>query len=63
MRYPIEITEIDKTKKNTIVQRIIKLNSQAFSPRLGAVEDIANRLLRDRDALRVNKNWAFNFVK
>jgi hypothetical protein len=55
-----KLTELEK---NTIVQRIIELDFQAFSPRLNAVENMANRLLRDRDALRVGKNWASNFVK
>lgn len=27
------------------------------------MEDIANRLLRDRDALYIGKNWATNFVR
>jgi hypothetical protein len=52
-----------KLEKNTIIQRIIELNSQAFPSRLNAVKDMANRLLRDRDASRVGKNWASNFVK
>jgi hypothetical protein len=54
---------LTKLEKDTIIQRIIKLNFQAFPPRLNAVEDMANRLLRDRDALRIGKNWASNFVK
>jgi hypothetical protein len=47
---------LTKLEKSTIIQRIIELNSQAFPPRLNAVEDMANRLLRDRDASRVGKN-------
>jgi hypothetical protein len=31
-----------KLKENTIVQRIIKLNTQAFPSRLNAVENMAN---------------------
>jgi hypothetical protein len=54
---------LTKLEKSTIIQRIIELNSQAFSPRLYAIENMANRLLRDRDTSRVSKNWAFNFVK
>jgi hypothetical protein len=54
---------LTKLEEDTIIQRIIKLNSQAFFPRLSAVEAMANRLLRDRDASRVGKNWASNFVK
>jgi RecB family endonuclease NucS len=55
--------KLTKLEENTIVQRIIELDFQAFFPRLSAVENMANRLLRDRDALRVGKNWASNFVK
>jgi hypothetical protein len=54
---------LTKLEKSTIIQRIIELNFQAFPPRLNAIENMANRLLRDRDASRVSKNWAFNFVK
>jgi hypothetical protein len=38
---------LTKLEKNTIIQRIIKLNSQACPPRLSAVKDMTNRLLRD----------------
>jgi hypothetical protein len=55
--------KLTKLEENTIVQRIIELNFQALPPRLSAVEDMVNRLLCDRDASRVGKNWAFNFVK
>jgi hypothetical protein len=55
--------KLTKLEENTIVQRIIKLDFQAFPPRLNAVKDMANQLLRDRDASRVGKNWASNFVK
>jgi hypothetical protein len=54
---------LTKLEEKIIVQRILELDSQAFPPRLSAVEDMANRLLRDRDASRVGKNWASNFVK
>jgi hypothetical protein len=54
---------LTKLEESTIIQRIIELDSQAFFPRLNAVENMANRLLCDRDASRVGKNWASNFVK
>jgi hypothetical protein len=54
---------LTKLEEITIIQRIIELDSQAFPPRLSAVKNMANRLLRDRDASRVGKNWASNFVK
>ena len=54
---------LTKLEEDTIVQRIIELDSQAFPPRLSAVKNIANRLLHNYNALRVGKNWAFNFIK
>jgi len=46
-----------------IIQYITELFTRAFPPRLRFVEDMANRLLRERDALPVGKLWAHNFVK
>ena len=46
-----------------IVQYILDLDARAFPPRLASVEDMASRLLRDRDAPPVGKNWASNFIK
>ena len=54
---------LTKLEEIAIVQRIVELDSQALPPRLSAVKDMANRLLCDRDALPVGKNWASNFVK
>ncbi|KAJ3550687.1 hypothetical protein NPX13_g11465 [Xylaria arbuscula] len=45
------------------LQYILDLDARAFPPRLAGVEDMANRLLRDRDAPPVAKRWASNFVK
>ena len=50
-------------EESTLVQYILDLDSQGFPPRLSCVEDMANRLRADRDASRVGKNWASNFVK
>ena len=47
----------------TIIQYIVKLYTRAFYPRLCYVEDMANRLLRERDAPPVGKRWAYNFIK
>lgn len=49
-------------EESVIVQHILDLDSRSFPPRLSSVEDMANRLLRDRGASRVGKNWASNFV-
>jgi hypothetical protein len=38
-----------------IVYYVIELSERAFPPRLCGIEDIANYLLRERDALPVGK--------
>ena len=50
-------------EEKAIVQYIIELVARAFPPRLCGVEDMANQLLRARDAPPVGKRWAYNFVK
>ena len=50
-------------EESTIIQYILDLDSRGFPPRLAGVEDMANRLLRDRDASPVGKRLASNFVK
>ncbi len=53
---PIKSKNLSTSEENTIVQRALELDAQGFPVRLSSVEDIANRLLRDRDAIRVGKN-------
>ncbi|KAM9874243.1 transposase [Verticillium dahliae] len=48
-------------EESTIVQYVLDLDSRSFPPRLSGVEDMANRLLAERDATKVGKNWASNF--
>lgn len=50
-------------EESVIVQYILNLGSQGFPPRLSNVEDMANRLLAEREAGRVGVNWASTFVK
>jgi hypothetical protein len=50
-------------EEKAIVQYVIELSARAFPPRLSGVEDMANHLLRERDAPPVGKRWAHNFVK
>jgi hypothetical protein len=50
-------------EEKSIVQYITELSTRAFPPRLSGVEDMANHLLRERDAPPVGKRWAHNFVK
>lgn len=65
---PRRVTNLQRRKlteleESTIVLHVVDLDSRSFSPRLQHVEDMANILLRERDAPRVGKNWASNFVK
>ena len=50
-------------EEEAIIQYIIELDVRAFPPRLRGVEDMANQLLRLRDAPPIGKLWAYNFVK
>jgi hypothetical protein len=54
---------LSNLEEETIVQFILDLDSRGFPPRLRFVEEMANRLLADRDASPVGKRWAHNFVK
>ncbi|KAG6996429.1 hypothetical protein FocnCong_v015407 [Fusarium oxysporum f. sp. conglutinans] len=55
--------KLSDLEEQIIVQFILDLDSRGFPPRLRGVEEIANRLLADRDASPVGKRWASNFVK
>ena len=50
-------------EESVIVQYILDLDSKGFPPRLSGVEDMADRLLAERDAGRVGALWAHRFVK
>jgi hypothetical protein len=50
-------------EEETIVRYILDLDWRSFPPRLRDVEDMANKLLADRDGPAVGKRWASNFVK
>ncbi|KAL2016999.1 hypothetical protein VTK56DRAFT_2680 [Thermocarpiscus australiensis] len=60
---PANSRKLTDLEERAIVQYIIELHARAFPPRLSSVEDMANQLLRVRDAPRVGKLWAHNFVK
>ncbi|KAK7592451.1 hypothetical protein V3481_007069 [Fusarium oxysporum f. sp. vasinfectum] len=55
--------KLSDLEEQIIIQFILDLGSRGFPPRLRGVEEMANRLLADRNALPVGKNWASNFVK
>ena len=50
-------------EEEIIVEYVLDLDSRAFPSRIQKVEDMANRLLEDRNATPVGKRWASNFVK
>ena len=45
-----------------VVRHIIDLNSRGFAPILGAIRDIANKLLAKGAAGQVGKQWPRDFV-
>ena len=55
--------KITPLEESVIVRHILDLDSRAFPPRISAVEDMANRILRTRNGGRVGKNWTSNFVR
>jgi hypothetical protein len=60
---PANSRKLTDLEEKAIVQYVIELSARAFPPRLCGVEDMANQLLRERDAPPVGKRWAHNFVK
>ena len=60
---PANLRKLTDLEEKTIVQYIIKLYARVFHPRLSYVEDMANQLLRERDAPPVGVRWAYNFIK
>jgi hypothetical protein len=50
-------------EEEAIVRYILDLDSRGFPPRPQAVQEMADLLLAERDALPVGKNWTTNFIK
>lgn len=59
----VKTRKLSNVEEDTLIQRILKLDSQGFPVRVGSVEDMANLLRRERDASPVGKNWAENFIR
>ena len=55
--------KLTNSEERAIVEYINELYTRSFPPRLRDVEDMANQLLRARDAPPVGKLWAHNFVR
>ena len=60
---PANSRRLTDSEEKAIVQYVIELSERAFPPRLAGVEDMANQLLRVRDAPPLGKRWTYNFVK
>jgi hypothetical protein len=59
----VKTRKLSNLEEETIVQRVLKLDSQGFPVRISGVEDMANQLRRDRDASPVGKKWTTNFIR
>ncbi|KAL8296662.1 hypothetical protein RB600_001915 [Gaeumannomyces tritici] len=55
--------KLTESEEGALVKYILELDSRAFPPRPSGVEDMANRLLAERDAGAVGKCWVERFVK
>ncbi|RKK08368.1 hypothetical protein BFJ68_g17297 [Fusarium oxysporum] len=55
--------KLSDLEEQIISDYILDLDLRGFPPQLRGVEEMANRLLADRDASPVGKNWASNFIK
>lgn len=60
---PANSRKLTDSEESAIVRYILELGTRSFPPRLCGVEDMANQLLRVRDAPPVGKLWASNFVR
>ena len=59
---PANSRKLTDLEEEAIVQYVVELDTRGFPPRPCNVEDMANHLLRVRDAPPVGKRWAHNFV-
>jgi hypothetical protein len=56
------LRKLSKLEEETVLQYALNQDSQGFPCQLSIIEDIANRLLADRNAPPVGKHWANNFI-
>ena len=56
------LKKLTKLKEEVIVRYILDLDLRGFAPTLGAIKDIADKLLSVCAARQVGKNWLANFI-
>ena len=54
--------KLSKLEEEVITKHILDLDSRGFAPTLGAVRDMANKLLPGRGAGQIGQHWLRNFV-
>jgi hypothetical protein len=55
--------KLSKLEEEVITEYILDLDTRGFPPTLGAVRDMADKLLAERCAGYVGEKWPRNFVK
>ena len=55
-----KLTELEE---EVITRHVLDLDARGFAPTLSAVRDMANKLLAERGASEVGRDWPRNFVK
>ena len=55
--------KLSDQEEQVIVEYILNLDSRGFPTRYRDVEEMANRLLAERNASPVGKRWAINFIR
>lgn len=55
--------KLDNLEESVLVREILNLDLRGFAPRISDVEDMANRLLKTRDATRVGTRWVQRFIQ
>jgi hypothetical protein len=60
--YTPKLRAITELKKQTIVDYVLDLDSQGFSPAIAYIKNMANNLRKTRDAPRVGTRWAYRFI-
>lgn len=55
--------KLSKLEEEVITEYILDLDTRGVSPTLGAVRDMADKLLAERGASQVGTHWPHNFVK